>query len=179
MLKLLPIFFISFNLMAATQVSMMTSKGEMIIELNDEKAPITTTNFIKYVEDGFYNGLIFHRVIKDFVIQGGGHKPDMSEVPTRAPIHNEANNRLSNLRGTIAMARTSDPHSATAQFYINTVDNQRLDYKDENNWGYCVFGKIIKGLDVIDNIRQVATNTRGDYSDVPVEPILIISTQAK
>ncbi len=177
MLKLLPIFLFSLNLVAATQVSMVTSKGEILIELNDAKAPITTKNFVQYIEDGFYNGLIFHRVIKDFVIQGGGHKPDMTEVPTRPPIQNEANNKLSNLRGSIAMARTADPHSATAQFYINTVNNQRLDYKDENNWGYCVFGKVIKGLDVIDRIRQVATNTRGDYSNVPVEPILIISTK--
>tara|TARA_R110000868_G_scaffold124990_8_gene330267 strand:+ start:461 stop:1000 length:540 start_codon:yes stop_codon:yes gene_type:complete len=177
MFKLLAIFFFSTNLMAATQVAMTTSQGEIIIELNDEKSPLTTANFIQYINDGFYNGLIFHRVIRDFVIQGGGHRPDMSEAPTREPIRNEANNGLSNLRGTIAMARTSNPHSATAQFYINTVDNQRLDYKDENYWGYCVFGKIIQGMNVIDNIRQVPTSTRGDYSNVPVEPILIIATR--
>jgi cyclophilin family peptidyl-prolyl cis-trans isomerase len=177
MLKIIAAFLLSFNLYAATQVSMTTTKGEIVIELDEVKAPITTANFIQYVKDGFYNGLIFHRVIKNFMIQGGGHKPDMTEAKTRAPIRNEANNGLSNLTGTIAMARTSNPHSATAQFFINTVDNARLDYQSESNWGYCVFGKVVKGMDVVNMIRNVPTATVGGHGDVPTEPIIIQSAK--
>lgn len=162
---------------AGTKVLMKTSLGNLTIELNDAKAPVTTANFLKYVKDGFYNGLIFHRVMSEFVVQGGGHRPDMSEVPTREAIKNEANNGLKNVRGTIAMARTQAPDSATAQFYFNVVDNARLDYKDEANWGYCVFGKILKGGDILDKIRKVKTHTQGDYENVPVKPVLIESVK--
>ena len=162
---------------AGTKVLMETSLGSLTIELNDAKAPATTTNFLKYVKDGFYNGLVFHRVMSEFVVQGGGHRPDMSEAPTREPVRNEANNGLKNVRGTIAMARTQDPHSATAQFYFNVVDNARLDYKNESSWGYCVFGKVLKGMDVLDKIRKVKTHTQGEYENVPVKPVLIKSVK--
>ncbi|MBN1307417.1 MAG: peptidyl-prolyl cis-trans isomerase [Chitinispirillaceae bacterium] len=160
-----------------TRVSIMTSKGEIVVELDSAKAPKTVGNFLDYVNSGFYNGTIFHRVIKGFMIQGGGFTPDMSKKKTNDPIPNEATNRLSNRRGTIAMARTNDPHSATAQFFINTVDNgaRGLDFRSESEggWGYCVFGKVVKGMPVVDAIEGVQTASKGMMGDVPVTPILI------
>ncbi|MBN1760144.1 MAG: peptidyl-prolyl cis-trans isomerase [Chitinispirillaceae bacterium] len=157
------------------QVSIMTSKGEIVVELDSTRAPGTVKNFLEYVNSGFYEGTIFHRVIKGFMIQGGGLTTDMNKKATREPIQNEATNRLSNRRGTIAMARTGEPHSATAQFFINTVNNDGLDYKNQSvaGWGYCVFGKVIKGMDVVDAIEDVQTSSSGMMRDVPVKPILI------
>ncbi|MBN1575160.1 MAG: peptidyl-prolyl cis-trans isomerase [Chitinispirillaceae bacterium] len=160
-----------------TRVSIMTSKGEIVVELDSAKAPKTVRNFLDYVNSGFYDGTIFHRVIKGFMIQGGGFTPDMNKKKTKEPIQNEANNRVSNRRGAIAMARTGDPHSATAQFFINTVDNgaRGLDFKSESEggWGYCVFGKVVKGMPVVDAIEGVRTSSNGMMGDVPVTPILI------
>ncbi len=160
------------------QVSIMTSKGEIIVELDSARAPNTVKNFLSYVNDGFYEGTIFHRVIKGFMVQGGGLTADMNKKATREPIKNEATNRLSNRRGTIAMARTGEPHSATAQFFINTVNNDGLDYKNQSmaGWGYCVFGKVIKGMEVVDAIESTPTSSNGMMRDVPVKPILITKT---
>lgn len=159
------------------QVKLETNHGNIVIELNSEKAPNTVANFLSYVEDGFYNGTIFHRVIKDFMIQGGGFTEDFVQKKPKAPIKNEANNGLSNVTGSVAMARTGDPHSATAQFFINTVDNNFLDFRGENGpaWGYAVFGNVIEGMDVVNEIRAVATGSRGPHQDVPVEDVVIIS----
>lgn len=156
---------------AKIQVSLMTSKGEMIVELDSAKAPLTVSNFLSYVNSGYYEGTIFHRVIKGFMIQGGGLTPDMNLKKTNDPVQNEANNRLSNRRGTIAMARTNDPNSATSQFFINVVDNYNLDFKNTSvmGWGYCVFGKVIKGIAVADAIAAVQTGS----GDIPVTPIVI------
>ena len=156
-------------------VSMTTSKGTIEIELNPDKAPQTVANFVEYVKAGHYDGTIFHRVIKGFMIQGGGLTPDMREKPSRRPIKNEADNGLKNLRGTIAMARTMDPNSATAQFFISTVDNAFLDFKAKNSqgWGYCVFGRVTKGMEVVDAIESVATTTKSGHQDVPVEAVVI------
>ncbi|UCH85750.1 MAG: peptidyl-prolyl cis-trans isomerase [Candidatus Latescibacterota bacterium] len=153
-----------------------TTLGDITVELYPLNSPITVGNFLNYVHESFYNGLIFHRVIKNFMIQGGGLDESMlKKTPTHGPIPNEANNGLSNLLGTIAMARTADPHSATCQFFINVNDNKPLDYRDETpgGWGYCVFGKVIGGMDVVDAIRSVETTQRNGYTDVPVEPIII------
>ncbi|KAF7598879.1 MAG: peptidylprolyl isomerase [Candidatus Dactylopiibacterium carminicum] len=156
-------------------VKLHTRFGVITLELDAEKAPETVKNFLAYVEAGHYDGTIFHRVIKDFMIQGGGMLPDMSQKPTQATIRNEANNGLKNVRGSIAMARTSDPHSASAQFFINTVDNDFLDFRAESvqGWGYAVFGKVVEGLDVVDQIRAVKTGRSGYHSDVPVETVVI------
>jgi peptidyl-prolyl cis-trans isomerase B (cyclophilin B) len=150
--------------------------GEIVLELNAEKAPDTTANFLQYVKDGFYNGTIFHRVINGFMIQGGGFDANMSQKPTRAPIKNEADNGLANDAYTIAMARTMDPHSATAQFYINVADNKMLNHRDKSpqGWGYAVFGKVVKGQEVVDKIKEVATGNLGMHQNVPVEPVTII-----
>ena len=158
-----------------TRVSLMTSKGEIVVELDSVKAPKTVKNFLDYVNSGFYEGTIFHRVIKGFMIQGGGLTPDLNKKKTNDPIRNEASTRLSNRRGTIAMARTGEPHSATAQFFINTVDNAGLDFKNESQagWGYCVFGKVVKGMPVVDAIEGVQTSSSGMMRDVPVTPVLI------
>jgi cyclophilin family peptidyl-prolyl cis-trans isomerase len=153
-----------------------TSLGEIQVELLPEQAPATVANFIGYAKSGFYDGTIFHRVISHFMIQGGGFTPDMNKKATGDPIANEANNGLSNKRGTIAMARTNDPHSATAQFFINVQDNANLDYSGKpgpSGWGYAVFGRVSAGLDVVDEIRFVQTTTAGPYGDVPVEPVII------
>lgn len=158
-------------------VEIKTSLGNIKIALNSEKAPISTENFLKYVNKKHYDGTTFHRVIKTFMIQGGGHLPDMSEKSTEAPITNEAKNGLSNLRGTIAMARTNEVNSATAQFFINVVDNPRLDHKDDNRYGYAVFGEVIEGMDVVDKIRDVETTSKGEYNDVPVKTVLIKSAR--
>lgn len=156
-------------------VKLSTNFGDIIIELNAEKAPITVANFLKYVENGFYNGLIFHRVINDFMIQGGGFDANMKQKPTEAEIKNEADNGLSNDKYTIAMARTSIPDSASSQFFINVNDNSFLNHTSPtaSGWGYCVFGKVVEGMDVIDQIKAVKTGSRAGHQDVPVEPVVI------
>lgn len=162
-------------------VVLQTSFGNITIELYPDKAPKTVENFLWYVDHKFYDGLIFHRVIPTFMIQGGGFTPDMNQKQPNAPIKNEANNGLSNLRGTIAMARTNDPNSASSQFFINVKDNKGLDFKSETpqGWGYCVFGKVIEGMDVVDEIRDVKTTTKGGYQDVPEVPVVIEKAYAK
>jgi peptidyl-prolyl cis-trans isomerase B (cyclophilin B) len=158
-------------------ILMTTSLGPIHIELDHENAPISAANFEALVSDGFYDGLIFHRVIDNFMIQGGGMNADMQEKPAGNPIQNEADNGLKNVRGSLAMARTSDPHSASAQFFINLSDNAFLDHtsKDMQGWGYAVFGKVSEGMDVVDAIRAVATGNKGGHQDVPVETISIVS----
>jgi peptidyl-prolyl cis-trans isomerase B (cyclophilin B) len=158
-------------------VKLETNHGDIVIELNSDKAPNTVANFLSYVEDGSYNGTIFHRVIKDFMIQGGGFSEDFVQKSTKPSIQNEANNGLSNVTGSIAMARTSAPHSATAQFFINTKDNQFLDFTSETTqgWGYAVFGNVIEGMDVVNEIRGVATTSKMGHQDVPVENVVIIN----
>ena len=154
-------------------VLMKTSKGDITLALDADKAPDTVKNFLRYVDEGFYDGTIFHRVIKNFMIQGGGFTPDMKQKKAGEPVKNEAKNGLSNLTGTIAMARTMQPHSATAQFFINVSDNNFLDYPGQDGWGYCVFGRVVTGMDVVDRIRKVKTGTQQGYQDVPVEPVII------
>lgn len=158
-------------------VVMKTSMGTIKIELDQEKAPVTTANFVAYVNDKFYDGTIFHRVIPAFMIQGGGFDKDMNQKKTKAPIKNEAGNGLKNLNGTIAMARTSDPNSATAQFFINTKDNAFLDHRDDSQqgYGYAVFGKVVDGLDVVKKIEAVQTTTKMPHQNVPVTPVVIES----
>ena len=160
---------------ASPQVKLETSKGDIIIQLNSAKAPKTVANFLEYVNSGFYNGTIFHRVMDGFMIQGGGFTEDMAQNETNAPIANEADNGLKNFRGTVAMARTPDPNSATAQFFINLVDNGALDFrsKSESGWGYCVFGRVIKGMEVVDAIAKSETSNHGMHQNVPVTPIII------
>ncbi|HTY04210.1 MAG TPA: peptidylprolyl isomerase [Rhodocyclaceae bacterium] len=158
-------------------VEMKTSYGAVTIELYPDKAPKTVANFLQYVKDGFYDGTIFHRVIDGFMIQGGGMQPGMKEKKTRAPIENEANNGLKNVTGTLAMARTSAPHSASAQFFINLKDNAFLDYPGRDGWGYCVFGKVTQGIDVVNKIAKVATGTVGMHQDVPNTPVVIESVK--
>ncbi len=166
------------NLLAETvQVEMKTSMGTIKLSLDRDKAPKTVDNFVQYVRDGFYDGTIFHRVIDGFMIQGGGFTPDMTKKETRAPIENEANNGLKNKRGTIAMARTSDPHSATAQFFINHKDNDFLDYPSRDGWGYAVFGKVTGGMEVIDAIASQPTGIRQGMRDVPRQTLLIESAR--
>jgi peptidyl-prolyl cis-trans isomerase A (cyclophilin A) len=156
-------------------VKMVTSKGEITIELNADKAPKTVENFLAYVDSGFYNGTVFHRVIEDFMIQGGGLTADMEKKKTRSPVENEAKNGLKNSRGTIAMARTNDPHSATAQFFINHKDNDNLDYPSFDGWGYAVFGKVTGGMDVVDAIAGVPVSVRSGRRNVPTQPVVIES----
>ena len=154
-------------------VVLTTNHGKITIELDAEKAPKTVENFLNYVKSGHYDGTIFHRVINGLMIQGGGFEPGMKQKETGAPIENEAANGLSNDIYTIAMARTNDPHSASAQFFINVKDNDFLNYAGPNNWGYCVFGKVTDGTDVVDAIRKVRTGTKGFHGDVPVEDVII------
>jgi len=156
-------------------IKLTTSLGTIAIELDAEKAPKSAQNFIDYVTAGHYDNTVFHRVISGFMIQGGGFEPGMKQKPVREPIENEAGNGLKNKRGSVAMARTGDPHSATAQFFINTVDNDFLDFKapSGNGWGYCVFGQVIEGMDVVDKIRAVKTGNKGFHQDVPVEDVVI------
>jgi len=158
-------------------IKINTNKGSISIELDAEKAPISAENFAQYVRDGFYDGTIFHRVIPGFMVQGGGMQPGMKEKETRASIKNEADNGLKNDRGTIAMARTPDPHSASSQFFINLKDNGFLNFSSAtpNGWGYCVFGKVTDGMDVVDAIEKVATGSAGHHQDVPVEDVIIES----
>ena len=156
-------------------VQMDTSAGTLRIELDDVKAPLSTANFLSYVNKGHYDGTVFHRVIKGFMVQGGGFEPGMRQKPTDAPIKNEANNGLKNLHYTLAMARTSDPHSASAQFFVNTTDNGFLDFRAENaqGWGYAVFGRVVEGMDVVDRIESVRTGRKGMHDDVPLEDVRI------
>jgi peptidyl-prolyl cis-trans isomerase B (cyclophilin B) len=154
-------------------VLLTTNHGNIKIELDAEKAPKTVENFLNYVKSGHYNGTIFHRVIDGFMIQGGGFESGMQQKPTNAPIENEAKNGLKNEPYTLAMARTSDPHSASAQFFINVKNNSFLDYPGQDGWGYAVFGKVVEGQDVVDKIRQVKTTRKGMFSDVPVDEVVI------
>jgi len=157
------------------KVQFDTNKGTIVIELNQEKAPVTVENFLSYVKSGFYDGVIFHRVIPNFMIQGGGFTPDMQQKSTQENIENEANNGLKNIKGSIAMARTSAPHSASSQFFINVKDNSFLDFTSETpqGWGYAVFGQVIDGIEVVETIENVTTGIVGPYSDVPKEAVII------
>lgn len=157
------------------RVALDTTMGRIVIELDAAKAPKTVANFLEYTKSGFYNGTVFHRVINDFMVQGGGMTPDMKEKDGRPSITNEADNGLKNERGTLAMARTPDPHSASSQFFINLKSNSFLNHtgKSAQGWGYAVFGKVVEGMDVVDKIAKVKTGTKGGHGDVPVEPILI------
>ncbi|MFZ2172208.1 MAG: peptidylprolyl isomerase [Methylococcaceae bacterium] len=169
--------FAKENTMPVTQskVKLSTSLGEIIIQLNTEKAPVSSENFLKYVNEGFYNGTIFHRVIPGFMAQGGGFDTGFNQKAVHAPIKNEANNGLTNSRGTLAMARTSDPNSATAQFFINYKDNSFLNHTSQTSsgWGYAVFGEVIEGMDVVDAMAKQATGNRGGHQDVPKTDIVI------
>jgi cyclophilin family peptidyl-prolyl cis-trans isomerase len=176
--SLLLVFSVASLLAANPKVLMKTSKGDIVIELYPDKAPTTVKNFLNYVDDKFYDGTIFHRVIKGFMIQGGGLAADLKTKPEKKPaIKNEASNGLKNLRGTIAMARTSEIDSATCQFFINLVDNPFLDHvpNDPSKFGYAVFGKVVQGMEVVDSIADIPTTTKGTYRDVPEEPVVIIS----
>ena len=163
--------------MPTAHVTIATTVGQMTLELDADNAPKTVENFLAYATSGFYDGTIFHRVINNFMIQGGGFTADMEQKPTQAPVDNEANNGLKNERGTIAMARTQDPHSATAQFFINVQDNDFLNHTSPTpqGWGYAVFGKVAEGMDVVDKIRGVRTGNRGFHQDVPMEDVVIQS----
>lgn len=187
MKKLLPLLLMLFVAACNSEVSdaptsstsprvlMQTSMGDIVIELYPDKAPKSVANFLQYVDDDFYNGTIFHRVIDGFMIQGGGFTPDMDQKPTRAPIMNEADNGLRNTIGTVAMARTMEPHSATSQFYINVAMNSSLDFREKTprGWGYAVFGRVIKGMEVVKAIKSVPTTRVEVYRDVPATPIMI------
>jgi cyclophilin family peptidyl-prolyl cis-trans isomerase len=162
------------------RVALRTSLGDIVVELDQAKAPKSTENFLQYVQDGHYSGTVFHRVIDNFMVQGGGFTADLKQKPTRPPVQNEANNGLSNVRGSVAMARTNDPHSATSQFFFNVVDNPRLDFVSEQNglWGYAVFGMVVEGMDVVDRIRALETGPQGPLPrDVPVTPVVIESAE--
>lgn len=156
-------------------ITLHTNHGDIVIKLFSDKAPVTAANFLDYCRSGFYDGTIFHRVINGFMIQGGGFVPGMDQKETNAAIKNEANNGLKNTRGTLAMARTSAPHSATAQFFINVVDNDFLNFRSESGdgWGYCVFAEVVDGMDVVDSIKGVKTGRNGMHQDVPVEDVII------
>ena len=175
--------FLSAMIIASTvsaanpRLELRTSQGTMVIELYPDKAPKSVENFTQYAKDGFYDGTVFHRVIDGFMIQGGGFTPDMKQKSTRAPIQNEAKNGLKNEPGTLAMARTGDPHSATAQFFINLVNNAPLDYPSRDGWGYAVFGKVVEGMDVVQKIAKVATGNSAGHQNVPTQPVLIESVK--
>lgn len=156
-------------------ITLQTNLGDITIELDFETTPKTAENFLSYAKNGFYEGTIFHRVMNGFMIQGGGFDGEMKQKTGQSPIQNEANKGLMNKRGTIAMARTSDPHSASSQFFINVVDNDFLNFTSESvkGWGYCVFGKVIEGMDIVDKIKKVATTTRSGHQNVPVENVVI------
>src|SRR6185503_5728516 len=168
--------------MADTVVDVVTSMGTFSIELDSEKAPKSVANFLEYVDAKHYDGTLFHRVINGFMVQGGGYDEKYERRATKAPVQNEADNGLKNTRGTVAMARTGDPHSATAQFFVNVVDNKFLDHtaKDQQGWGYTVFGKVIDGMDVIDKMKEVATGSQGPFSkDAPTTPITITTVRRR
>lgn len=170
------LFTITSNIQAeTTMVKMDTNQGTIMLELDADNAPNTVANFLTYAKEGFFDGTIFHRVISNFMIQGGGFTEDMNQKTTHDPIKNEANNGLKNDNGTIAMARTGDPHSATAQFFINVKDNDFLNFSSETpqGWGYAVFGKVTEGMDIVEKIKATETTTKGPYQDVPVEAIII------
>ncbi|MCK9990711.1 MAG: peptidylprolyl isomerase [Rugosibacter sp.] len=170
--------FFSLGAFAANpQVEMKTSQGTILIELYPEKAPLTVANFLRYVKEDFYAGTLFHRVIDGFMIQGGGFAPGMKEKPTHEPIQNEAKNGLKNDAGTIAMARTGDPHSASAQFFINLKPNNSLNYPNPDGWGYAVFGKVIKGFEIVEKIGKTRTGNVGFYQDVPTTPVVVESVK--
>ena len=160
-------------------IKLHTNHGVITLKLDAEKAPKTVENFLTYVKAGHYNNTVFHRVIPNFMIQGGGFEPGMKQKPTNPPVDNEAANGLKNKRGTVAMARTNDPHSATAQFFINVVDNDFLDFKSPSGsgWGYCVFGEIVDGLDTVEMIRKVKTGNKGSHQDVPADDVIIESAE--
>jgi peptidyl-prolyl cis-trans isomerase A (cyclophilin A)/peptidyl-prolyl cis-trans isomerase B (cyclophilin B) len=172
-LLLSSLLLLSLSAFAQPTVEIKTNKGSIVVELNQDKAPNTVANFVKYANDGFYTGTVFHRVISGFMIQGGGLDKNLNEKETRAPIKNEADNGLANNIGTIAMARTNDPHSASSQFFINVANNAFLNHteKSERGWGYTVFGKVVKGMDVVDKIAKIPT----DGGDVPTQTIMIES----
>nr|WP_240632138.1 peptidylprolyl isomerase [Alcaligenes faecalis] len=163
------------SMSTSPRVQLQTNQGTILIELNAEKAPNTVANFVDYVSSGFYDGTVFHRVINNFMIQGGGFEADMKQKSTNAPVKNEADNGLKNDKYTLAMARTSDPHSATAQFFINVADNDFLNFTapTANGWGYAVFGRVIEGMDVVDKIKAVRTGNKGFHQDVPVEDVVL------
>lgn len=165
--------------MSHPQVELNTNKGRIVLELNSEKAPKTVANFLSYVKSGHYDGVIFHRVIDNFMVQGGGMDANFKEKPTKDSIENEADNGLTNEEGTVAMARTSAPHSASAQFFINVKNNTFLNHtsKTPQGWGYAVFGKVVEGMDIVNTIKKVKTGNRGHHSDVPVENIVIESAK--
>ena len=178
MLGLFSLLLATSTLAANPQVRMQTNMGDIVLELYAEQAPKSVANFLQYVDEGFYSNTLFHRVIDDFMIQGGGFTPQFERKETRAPIVNEADNGLKNLRGTLAMARTFEPHSATAQFFINVKDNDFLDHtaKTPRGWGYTVFGKVIKGMDVVDKIKTLPTGASGPFpQDVPKSPVIILN----
>ena len=180
-LLVMGVYFLLNKEEAMPKVKMTTSYGEIVIELDKENAPITTENFLSYVESGFYNETVFHRVISGFMIQGGGHLADMTPKDEKLdPIQNEANNGLKNNRGTIAMARTANPHSASSQFFINHADNAFLNFRTnqvDEGWGYAVFGQVIEGMEVVDKIADVETGSVGPYQDVPVEAITVLKAE--
>ncbi|MFJ1756425.1 peptidylprolyl isomerase [Kitasatospora sp. NPDC088134] len=162
-----------------SKVKLSTNHGDIVIRLDAEKAPATVQNFLQYVTDGFYDGTVFHRVIDGFMVQGGGMEPGLKRKETRAPIQNEADNGLKNTKYTVAMARTSDPHSATAQFFVNVADNAFLDHSGKNpqGWGYAVFGEVVEGQDVVDAIKSVRTGSHQGHADVPKEDVVLISAE--
>ena len=164
-----------------TEVVLHTNHGDIALDLDDANAPVTVANFLQYVRDGHYDNTVFHRVIDGFMIQGGGFEPGMRQKPARAPIANEAANGLKNETYTIAMARTSDPHSASAQFFINVANNEFLDYKGPSpqGWGYCVFGRVKSGTDVVDRIKEVATGSAGFHQNVPKQDVVILRAEEK
>jgi peptidyl-prolyl cis-trans isomerase A (cyclophilin A) len=164
-------------LAANPMVELRTSQGDVVVEVFADKAPRSAENFVRYVKDGHYNGTIFHRVIDGFMVQGGGFDTAMNQKPTRAPVENEAKNGLKNEAGTLAMARTADPHSASAQFFINLVPNTFLDYPSRDGWGYAVFGKVVKGMEVVEKIGKVPTKNVGFHQNVPVEPVVVQSAR--
>jgi peptidyl-prolyl cis-trans isomerase B (cyclophilin B) len=161
------------------KVRLQTSMGDIVIELDPDKAPLTSENFLQYVREGFYDNTVFHRVINGFMVQGGGFEPGMKQKTTRTAIQNEAANGMKNDAYTVAMARTSDPHSATAQFFVNLVNNNFLNFRSANpdGYGYCVFGKVVEGRDVVDKIKSVTTGNRGGHQDVPAEDVVIRKAQ--
>jgi len=161
------------------KVKLTTNMGDIVLELDAEKAPVTVENFLNYVKNGHYNGLIFHRIIPNFMVQGGGLEPGMKERPNLSPIQNEADNGLKNDKGTIAMARTNEPHSATSQFFINLKDNDFLNHtsKDQSGWGYTVFGQVVEGIDVVDTMGTAQTGTVAGQGDVPNEDVLLIKAE--